>query len=118
MASVERRWGQIYSAAKSGVLALTKSAAQEYGRQGIRVNALVAGAFQAPMLEWSIERAAHGDPAEIKKIEEKYAAMIPLGRIGRPEEAAEVAVWLCSDAASYVTGHSMIADGGLTAPFR
>ena len=110
--------GAIYSAAKSGVLALTKSAAQEYARQGIRVNALVAGAFQAPMLEWSIERAAHGDPAEIKKIEEKYAAIIPLGRIGRPEEAAEVAVWLCSDAASYVTGHSMIADGGLTAPFR
>src|SRR6266852_3902904 len=118
----ERPWrgpmGALYSAAKSGVLALTKSAAQEYGGQGIRVNALVAGAFQAPMLEWSIERAAGGDPAEIEKIEEKYAAMIPLGRIGRPEEAAEVAVWLCSDAASYVTGHSMIADGGLTAPFR
>jgi len=44
--------------------------------------------------------------------------MIPLGRLGRPEEAAEAIVWLCSDAASYVTGHSMIVDGGLTAFVR
>jgi NAD(P)-dependent dehydrogenase (short-subunit alcohol dehydrogenase family) len=48
----------------------------------------------------------------------KYENMVALGRIGRPEEAAEAAIWLCSDAASYVTGHSMIIDGGLTAAMR
>jgi NAD(P)-dependent dehydrogenase (short-subunit alcohol dehydrogenase family) len=48
-------------------------------------------------------------------VEQQYAALVPMRRIGRPEEAAAVAVWLCSDAASYVTGHSMIVDGGMTA---
>jgi NAD(P)-dependent dehydrogenase (short-subunit alcohol dehydrogenase family) len=48
----------------------------------------------------------------------RYSEMIAAGRIGRPEEAAEAALWLCSDAASYVTGHSMIVDGGLTAAVR
>ncbi len=110
--------GSIYSAAKSGILALTKSAAQEYAKQGIRVNSLVLGAFQTPMLEWSFKGVSDGDPEAINRIEERYKGMIPLGRIGDPEEAAEAAVWLCSDAASYVTGHSMIVDGGLTAAVR
>jgi len=48
-------------------------------------------------------------------LEQRYLSMIPLRRIGRPEEAAETAAWLCSEASSYVTGHSMIVDGGLTA---
>lgn len=107
--------GSLYSATKAGVLALTKSAAQEYAKQGVRVNALVAGAFRTPMLEGVFDRAAGGDPAGARAVEAMYTGMIPLGRIGRPEEAAEVIVWLCSDAASYVTGHSMIVDGGLTA---
>jgi NAD(P)-dependent dehydrogenase (short-subunit alcohol dehydrogenase family) len=105
----------LYAAAKAGVLALTKSAAQEYARQGIRVNALVAGAFRTPMLEGVFDRVAPGDAAAA---EAGYAQMIPRGRIGRPEEAAEAVLWLCSDAAAYVTGHSMIVDGGMTAPYR
>lgn len=105
----------LYATAKAGVLALTKSAAQEYARQGIRVNALVAGAFRTPMLEGVFERVAPGDAAAA---EAGYAQMIPLGRIGRPEEAAEAVLWLCSEAAAYVTGHSMIVDGGMTAPYR
>jgi len=52
------------------------------------------------------------------KVVEGFKAMMPAGRIGNPEEAAEAIVWRCSDAASYVTGHSMIVDGGLTARFR
>jgi NAD(P)-dependent dehydrogenase (short-subunit alcohol dehydrogenase family) len=107
-----------YSASKAGVLALTKSAAQEYALQGIRVNALVAGAFRTPMLERVIEHAAGSDQEGKKAVEARYAGRIALGRIGRPEEAAEAAVWLCSNAASYVTGHSMIVDGGWTAPVR
>jgi len=97
------------------VLALTKSAAMEYGRQGVRVNALVAGGFRTPMLERVFERGSGGDPEAAAAMEGQISGMVPLGRIGRPEEAAEAAVWLCSEAASYVTGHSMIVDGGLTA---
>lgn len=112
------RLNSAYSAAKSGVLALTKSAAQEYAKNEIRINALVPGAFHTPMLEEGLERFSGGDPESLKKIREQLEMRIPLGRIGRPEEAAEAAVWLCSDAASYVTGHAMIVDGGLTAAFR
>ena len=107
--------GALYSATKAGVLALTKSAAQEYATRGIRVNALVAGAFRTPMLERVFEHASGGDPAGVAAVEAAYARMVPLGRIGRPEEAAAAVTWLCSDAASYVTGHSMIVDGGMTA---
>ena len=105
----------LYATAKAGVIALTKSAALEYARQGIRVNALVAGAFRTPMLETVMSRVSPGDLAAA---ETQYAGLVPLGRIGRPEEAAAAVLWLCSDEATYVTGHSMIVDGGLTAPYR
>jgi NAD(P)-dependent dehydrogenase (short-subunit alcohol dehydrogenase family) len=109
--------GSLYSAAKAGILALTKSAAQEYATQGIRVNALVAGAFRTPMLESVFERMGQ-TPEGAAAIETQYSGLIPMRRIAQPDEAANVAVWLCSDAASYVTGHSMIVDGGMTAATR
>lgn len=108
----------LYAAAKAGVIALTKSAALEYAREGIRVNALVAGAFQTPMLDEAMNRASGGNPQAKEGIAQRYGQMVATGRIGRPEEAAEAAVWLCSDSASYVVGHSMIVDGGLTAAMR
>ncbi|HJT86558.1 MAG TPA: glucose 1-dehydrogenase [Bryobacteraceae bacterium] len=104
----------LYSMAKAGVLALTKAAAMEYAAEGIRVNALVAGAFNTPMLNQAIGRAAGGDAVRREKMEQQFLSMLPLRRIGNPEEAAEALLWLCSDASSYVTGHSMIVDGGLT----
>ncbi len=107
----------LYAAAKAGVLALTKSAALEYARQGIRVNALVAGAFETPMLQGVIERLSGGKPEAGQAIAQQYGDRVALGRIGRPEEAAEAVLWLCSGA-SYVTGHSLIVDGGLTAAVR
>ena len=107
--------GALYAATKAAVIALTKSAAQEYAQQGIRVNALVAGGFDTPMLQRVFERAGGGDPAKAKAVQEQVSQLVPLHRIGRPEEAAQAVLWLCSDAASYVTGHSMIVDGGLTA---
>jgi NAD(P)-dependent dehydrogenase (short-subunit alcohol dehydrogenase family) len=110
--------GAVYSAAKAGVLALTKSAAQEYALQGIRVNALVAGAFQTPMLQHVFEVVGGNTPEGPAAIEAQYTGLVPMRRIGRPEEAAQAAVWLCSEAASYVTGHSMIVDGGITAATR
>ena len=110
--------GSLYSASKAGILALTKSAAQEYASQGIRVNAMVAGGFRTPMLEGAWEQAAKLAGVAKEAVEERYRVRVPLGRIGDPREAAEAAVWLCSDAASYVTGHSMIVDGGWSASLR
>jgi NAD(P)-dependent dehydrogenase (short-subunit alcohol dehydrogenase family) len=107
-----------YAAAKAGILALTKSAAIEYTAAGIRVNALVAGAFQTPMLERAMESLTGGNPELHAAMAERWKQVVPAQRIGRPEEAAEAVVWLCSDAASYVTGHSMIVDGGMTAACR
>ena len=105
----------LYAASKAGVLGLTKSAAQEYAKQGIRINALVAGGFQTPMLKSVFERVS---PQDLSAAEAGLTQVVPLGRIGRPEEAADAVLWLCSNAASYVTGHSLIVDGGMTAPFR
>jgi len=111
-------YAAVYAATKAGILGLTKSAALEYAARGIRVNALAAGAFDTPMLNEGIDRMAGGDPKERERIVTEYRRLIALGRIGRPEEAAEVVVWLCSDAASYVTGHTLIVDGGLSAAMR
>jgi NAD(P)-dependent dehydrogenase (short-subunit alcohol dehydrogenase family) len=108
----------LYAAAKAAVLALTKSAALEYAGRGIRINALVAGAFRTPMLEGVFDRVSEGNSEARQAIVSKYEEMVALGRIGLPEAAAEAALWLCSEAASYVTGHSMIVDGGLTASVR
>lgn len=102
----------LYSTAKHGVMGLTKSAALEYAPQKIRVNAICAGAFDTPMLNRVFERAA---PGNAKKIEGIYSSMVAMGRIGKPEEVAEAVLWLSSDASSYVTGASLIIDGGLSA---
>jgi NAD(P)-dependent dehydrogenase (short-subunit alcohol dehydrogenase family) len=104
-----------YAAAKAAVITLSKTAAMEYAARNIRVNAIVPGAFRTPMLEQVFERMSPGDHA---KAEEMFNARIPLGRIGRTEEAADAVLWLCSDQSTYVTGHALIVDGGLTTPFR
>ena len=109
------RLAALYSMSKAGVLALTKSAAQEYASDGIRVNALVAGGFDTEMLRSAVSQMVSCDPVKVEETLKGYAARVPVGRIGRPEEAAQAALWLCSDAASYITGQSMIVDGGLTA---
>lgn len=95
-----------YVASKHGVVGLTKSAALEYAKQGIRVNAVCPGWIRTAMTQGILD-----DP-------ERKADMIevePIGRIGEPAEVAEAVVWLCSDAASFVTGHAMAVDGGIVA---
>jgi NAD(P)-dependent dehydrogenase (short-subunit alcohol dehydrogenase family) len=104
----------LYSIAKAGILALTKSAAQEYAADHIRVNALVAGGFETDMLHNAVSKIVGDDPVKIQDAFKGYAARVPLARIGDPREAAQAALWLCSSAASYVTGASIIVDGGLT----
>jgi len=95
----------IYHAAKHGVIGFTKSAALEYATRGIRVNAVCPGLIWTPMVDQMVE-AGQG---EAMKAMEKS---VPMGRYGRPEEIASVVVWLCSEAASYVTGQSISVDGG------
>jgi len=96
-----------YVASKHGVVGLTKAAALEYATFGIRINAVCPGVIRTPL----IDRVVAARP----KMEEVYTAMHPVGRLGEPEEIAEAVVWLCSDAASFVTGHAMVVDGGLVA---
>jgi 3-hydroxybutyrate dehydrogenase len=97
-----------YVASKHGVVGLTKTAALEYAKQGIRVNCVCPGYIRTPMVEYVIQ---HEGP----QLEEQMAAREPIGRLGKPEEIAETVVWLCSDAASFVTGHAMAVDGGWVA---
>ncbi len=99
--------GSAYVASKHGVVGLTKTAALEYAKSGVRVNAICPGAIDTPMMG----RITGHRPQRA----EKMAAGEPVGRMGRPEEFAEAVVWLCSDAASFVTGHAMAVDGGITA---
>jgi NAD(P)-dependent dehydrogenase (short-subunit alcohol dehydrogenase family) len=97
----------IYHAAKHGVLGFTKSAALEYAARGIRINAICPGLIQTPM---SDQMVAAGQGEALKALEK----MIPMARVGRPEEIASAVLWLCSEAASYVTGQSISVDGGFT----
>ena len=94
-----------YVASKHGVVGLTKTAALEYAQQGIRVNCVCPGVIQTPMTARVLR-----DPARQAQITAR-----PMGRVGTPEEVAETVVWLCSDAASFVTGHTMTVDGGYVA---
>ena len=96
----------IYHAAKHGVIGFTKSAALEYATRGIRVNAVCPGMIQTPMSDQMI---AAGQGEELEQMMKTY---VPMARLGRPEEIADAVLWLCSSAASYVTGQSMSVDGG------
>jgi NAD(P)-dependent dehydrogenase (short-subunit alcohol dehydrogenase family) len=95
-----------YAASKHGVVGLTKSAALDYAHSKIRINAVCPGIIATPMME----RFTGGTPGG----EQRVIAQEPVGRMGTPEEIAAAVVWLCSDAASFVTGHAMIVDGGQT----
>jgi len=94
-----------YHAAKHGVLGLTKSAALEYAARGIRINAVCPGLIWTPMAD---QMVAAGQGDALKAMEKS----IPMGRVGRPEEIATAVLWLCSTAASYMTGQSISVDGG------
>ena len=99
-----------YAAAKSGLLGLTRSLALDYGAHGIRVNCVAPGFVRTRLVQESIDRAEDGSAAEATMV-----AGVALGRIGDPIEIAQVVRFLASDEASYVTGASLLVDGGLTA---
>jgi len=94
----------VYSASKHAIIGLTKTAALEYAKSGIRINAICPGSILTPMQDPVI----NGDP----EIEARIGARHPIGRMGTAEEVAAAIHWLCSDAASFVTGCAIIVDGG------
>lgn len=100
-----------YSAAKAGMINLTANMALHFGGNGIRVNCVAPGTIRTPIWGERVKR----DPQVFDKIARWY----PLGRVGEPEDVAEAALFLCSDAASWITGVTLPVDGGLTAgPYR
>ncbi len=96
-----------YVAAKHGVTGLTKAAAMEYAKSGIRVNAVCPGYIQTPLVQGIFD--------EIDGYRERVASRHPMDRLGDPEEIAQAVLWLSSDSASFVTGHNMAVDGGYVA---
>jgi len=96
----------VYSASKHGVLGLTKTAALETARSGIRINAVCPGAIETSMAE-----RLFGAP----EVHKYVLGFHPLGRFGTPAEVAEAVVWMCSDRASFMTGQSLVLDGGFLA---
>ncbi|MFX0107421.1 MAG: SDR family NAD(P)-dependent oxidoreductase [Candidatus Hodarchaeota archaeon] len=98
-----------YSAAKGGIIALTKALAVDFGPKNIRVNCICPGAIETPMLQRVIQR--QGDPTEVR---ERRTANYPLGRFGSAEEVANTALFLASDDSSFITGAVIVVDGGFT----
>jgi NAD(P)-dependent dehydrogenase (short-subunit alcohol dehydrogenase family) len=97
-----------YAASKHGVIGLTRSAALEYGRRGIRINAVCPGFTRTPM----VTEQLLGGSAEA---EAQLAVRVPLGRLATPEEIAAAIVYACSDEAGFMVGHALVLDGGITA---
>jgi NAD(P)-dependent dehydrogenase (short-subunit alcohol dehydrogenase family) len=97
-----------YAASKSGLIALTKTAALECAASNIRINVICPGLTARTLLSDNLSASAPG-------AKENLVQVVPMKRMGEPEEVAEAVLWLCSDAASFITGHVMPIDGGLTA---
>jgi len=102
------RMGAAYHASKHGVIGLTKAAAMEYAQQGVRINAVAPAVIHTPLAE----RAFFHDD----KLAARVVSHHPMGRVGAPEEVAKAVVWLCSDEASFTTGHALPIDGGFVVP--
>lgn len=100
-----------YSAAKHGVIGLTRSAALEYARAGIRINAICPSFAATPMLAEGLS-AARGSPEEAAA---RITAVIPMRRVAEPGEVVQAILWICSPANSFMTGHALAIDGGLSA---
>jgi NAD(P)-dependent dehydrogenase (short-subunit alcohol dehydrogenase family) len=95
-----------YVASKHAVMGLTRAAALDYAKQGIRINAVNPGAIATEMVDRSL--------AQLGIAVDSFASTVPMGRIGQAAEIAQAVVFLCSDAASYITGQPLIVDGGST----
>jgi NAD(P)-dependent dehydrogenase (short-subunit alcohol dehydrogenase family) len=96
-----------YSTSKHAIIGLTRTAAVEYAKKGVRINAICPGFIDTGLTKIVLTKKPH--------LEEKYKKLVPMGRFGREEEVAEAAVWLLSDASSFITGQAIVIDGGASA---
>jgi 2-keto-3-deoxy-L-fuconate dehydrogenase len=102
-----------YGATKAAVIGLTKAVAADFIRQGIRANAICPGTIESPSLEDRIKDRSRATGKSLKEVEQAFVERQPMGRLGRPEEVAALAVFLASDEASYITGQPHLVDGGM-----
>ncbi len=102
--------GAVYSGTKGAVRAFVRTWAAEFKDRGIRVNAVSPGPIETPM----INRLLESSPTGAETARQQFTAMVPLARLGRPEDIAEAALYLASDASAFVTGFDLIVDGGIT----
>jgi 2-keto-3-deoxy-L-fuconate dehydrogenase len=102
-----------YGATKAAIIGLTKAVAADFIRQGIRANAICPGTIESPSLEGRIEDLSRSTGKARQDVEQAFVDRQPMGRLGRPQEVAALAVFLASDEASYITGQPYLVDGGM-----
>jgi 2-keto-3-deoxy-L-fuconate dehydrogenase len=103
----------VYGATKAAVIGLTKAVAADFIKQGIRANAICPGTIESPSLEGRIQALSQSTGRSIADVERAFIERQPLGRLGRPQEVAALAVFLASEESSYITGHAHLVDGGM-----
>jgi 2-keto-3-deoxy-L-fuconate dehydrogenase len=103
----------VYGASKAAIIGLTKAVAADFIRQGIRANAICPGTIESPSLEGRIKDRSQATGKSLKDVEQAFIERQPMGRLGKAEEVAALAVFLASDEASYITGQPHLVDGGM-----
>jgi 2-keto-3-deoxy-L-fuconate dehydrogenase len=103
----------VYGASKAAIIGLTKAVAADFIRQGIRANAVCPGTIESPSLEGRIKDRSQATGKSLQEIERAFIERQPMGRLGKPQEVAALAVFLASDEASYITGQAHLVDGGM-----
>jgi 2-keto-3-deoxy-L-fuconate dehydrogenase len=103
----------VYGATKAAVIGLTKAVAADFIKQGIRCNAICPGTIESPSLEERMRAQSKSTGKSLKAVQEAFIARQPMGRLGKPEEVAALAVFLASDESSYITGQPHLVDGGM-----
>jgi 2-keto-3-deoxy-L-fuconate dehydrogenase len=102
----------VYGASKAAVIGLTKAVAADFIRKGVRCNAICPGTIESPSLDGRIEAQSRSRSEPVEKVRQEFVDRQPMGRLGKPEEVAALAVYLASDESAFTTGHIHLVDGG------
>ena len=102
----------VYGASKAAVIGLTKAVAADFIRKGVRCNAICPGTIESPSLDGRVEAQSRARGEPIEKVRQEFVDRQPMGRLGKPEEVAALAVYLASDESAFTTGHIHLVDGG------